>query len=119
MELRHEENSTNMTRFIEITGGIIGIWVLFSLWNLTLENSIGIIILSIIFGPYLYGLIFIAITAMFGHISVIFGNFVKDLNFFKEISEGKERISGHIFIYLVGVLMLLIDWFFSLIIFAN
>ena len=108
-----------MTRFIEISAGIIGCGLLFWLWGSLNQLDTTAMIFLVIFFPYIYGLIFVAITSMFGHIHKFFDVHLRKLNFFKEDSENKKNISGHIFIYFLGAFLLLIDWLFKLLLFAN
>lgn len=106
-----------MKRFLPLIGGLIGFYVLMFLWGIAWESDIVVTILSLIFGPIIYGIIIIGIILAIGYLKDKFVKIYEEINLFKEDTEDKRTISIYILIWLMGAFVLFLDWFFGLIIF--
>lgn len=107
----------NMKRFIPLIIGLIGFYVLMFLWGIAWENEFLVIILSLIFGPFIYGIIFIWVLLIIGYLKEKFVKSYNQINLFKEETKNKRTISIYILIWLIGAFVLFFDWFFGLFLF--
>ena len=106
-----------MKRFIPLIIGLICFYILMFLWGIAWESEFLVITLSIIFGPFIYGIIFIGVLLVTGYLKDKFVKSYNEINLFKEKTENKRTISIYILIWLIGALVLFLDWFFGLFLF--
>ena len=106
-----------MKRFIPLIIALIGFYVLMFLWGIAWESEFLVITLSIIFGPFVYGIIIIGIILAIGYLKDKFVKIYEDINLFNEETEDKRTISIYILIWLIGAFVFLNDWLWGLFIF--
>ena len=91
-------------------------WVLFWLMEIELIGDIYIgHILGFIFGSYILGVMALATLVILGVVETWVTKATEDVNFFKEKSAGKQKISIQILFFLIGAGLIGIGYYFDLI----